>query len=74
VSGRVVIAIVLIVLGVAGLATGGFSFTREKKVVDLGPLEVTKNERKTVPISPIVGTILIVSGVALLVMRGGQRA
>lgn len=48
---------------------GGFSFTREKNVVDLGPIEVTQNKKERVPIPPIAGGVLLVSGVALLAMR-----
>ena len=32
-------AVVLIVLGVIALAYGGISYTKEKKVIDLGPLQ-----------------------------------
>ena len=66
---RVVVAIVLIALGVAGLAYGGFSFTHKENVIDLGSVEVTRNERETLPVPPIVGGILVVCGVGLLVIR-----
>lgn len=72
-AARTITAIVLIVLGIAGLTYGGFSFTRKENVVDLGPVEVTRNERETLPIPPIVGGVLLISGVGLLFMRG-QRA
>lgn len=67
---RTIIAVVLIVLGLGGVLYGGFSFTREKKVVDLGPVEVTTHERNRLPVSPIVGGVLLVAGVVLLVVRG----
>ena len=65
--GKNLIAIALIVLGLAGLMYGGFTYTREKKVVDLGPVEVTKQEHERLPISPIVGGLVLLSGVWLLV-------
>ena len=65
--GKNMIAVALIVLGLAGLLYGGFSYTREKKVVDLGPVEVTKQEHERLPISPIVGGLILLSGVWLLV-------
>lgn len=65
--GKNLIAVALIVLGLAGLLYGGFTYTREKKVVDLGPVEVTKQEHERLPISPIVGGLILVSGVWLLV-------
>lgn len=65
--GKNLIAVALIVLGLAGLLYGGFTYTREKKVVDLGPVEVTKQEHERLPISPIVGGLILLSGVWLLV-------
>ena len=64
--GKNLIAVLLIVVGLAGLLYGGFSYTREKKVVDLGPIEVTKQEHERLPLSPIVGGLILVSGVWLL--------
>ena len=65
--GKNLIAVALIVLGLAGLLYGGFTYTREKKLVDLGPVEVTKQEHERLPISPIVGGLILLSGVWLLV-------
>jgi len=48
-------AIVLIVLGVIALAYGGISYTREKKVLDIGMLEATTKERKTIRCLPSSG-------------------
>jgi hypothetical protein len=61
-----IIGIILIVIGVAGFALGGFSFTRKEKVLDVGPVEATADEKKTVPISPLVAGIALVSGVVLV--------
>jgi hypothetical protein len=65
--GKNLLAVALIVLGLVGVLYGGFTFTREKKVVDLGPVEVTKQEHERLPISPIVGGLVLISGVWLLV-------
>ena len=65
--GKNLIAVALIVLGLAGLLYGGFTYTHEKKVVDLGPVEVTRQEHERLPISPIVGGLILLSGVWLLV-------
>ncbi len=63
------VAILLIVLGIVGLAYGGISWTRRETVVDAGPIEITRNDRETLPLPPIVGGVLVVAGIALLVMR-----
>ena len=66
-------AIVLIVLGVLALAYGGFSYTREKKVVDLGPLQATTRTRETVPVPPLLGVAAIAGGIAMLVVSARKR-
>ncbi len=64
-----ILAVALIVLGVVALAYGNISFTRQKKVVDLGPVEVTQEKRETIPLTPIAGGVFLVSGIALLAIR-----
>ena len=64
-----VIGILLIVVGLVSLLMGGFSWTREKKVIDLGPIEATTRERETLPIPPIVGGLILAAGVVLLVVK-----
>jgi hypothetical protein len=68
------IAIVLIVLGVIGLVAGGISWTQREKVVDLGPVEVTRENRESIPLPPIVGGLLLVAGVVLLVANKRKTA
>lgn len=68
------IGIVLIVLGVIGLVAGGISWTEREKVVDLGPLEVTTENRESIPLPPVIGGLLLVAGVALLVAHGRKTA
>jgi len=66
-----IIAVALIVLGVAALGYQGFTYTTKEKVVDLGPLEVTSETTKTFPLPPVVGIIALAGGVILLVI--GKR-
>jgi uncharacterized membrane protein YidH (DUF202 family) len=66
-------AIVLIVVGVIALAYGGISYTREKKVIDLGPIQATTKERETIPLPPVLGVAAIAGGVILLVVSGRKR-
>jgi uncharacterized membrane protein YidH (DUF202 family) len=68
------IGIVLIVIGVVGLVAGGISWTEREKVVDLGPLEVTTENRESIPLPPIIGGLLLVAGVVLLVANGRKPA
>jgi hypothetical protein len=68
-----VIAVLLIVLGLVGLIYGGISWTRREKVVDIGPLQVTSEHEKTLPVPPIVGGICLAAGIVLL-MKSGRTA
>jgi hypothetical protein len=67
------IGILLIVFGVAALAVGGFSYTSREKVLDIGPLEATTEETKTIPIPAIAGICAIAGGIALVVVGSKSR-
>ena len=67
-----IFAIVLIVLGVAAFAYQGITYKTREKAVDLGAVQVTAEKTKHIPISPIVGVIAIIGGVALLI-RGAKE-
>ena len=61
-----IIGIILIAIGVAGFALGGFSFTKKEKVLDVGPIEATADDKKTVAIPPLLAGIALVGGVILV--------
>jgi len=73
VSGRTIIGIALVVLGTIALAYQGFSYTVPKKAVDLGPIQVTRQERHTVPLPPILGAVALIGGIAVLVLGRSSR-
>jgi len=65
--------IILIILGVLVLAYQGIRYTRQEKVLDLGSVEITAKEKRTIPVPPIVGGIAVVAGI-LLVMTDRRKA
>jgi hypothetical protein len=65
---NMLIGIILIVVGVMAFAYQGISYTTREKVVDLGPLQVSADKTRTLPLPPIVGGIALVGGIVLLVM------
>jgi len=62
------LGIVLIIAGILMLIFRGFNFTREEKVVDLGPLEISKKEKEHVGWPVYAGGVAVVAGVLVLVM------
>ena len=60
------VGIILIVLGIVGLAWGGFNYTTREKLVDIGPLHATHEENHTVPVPPIAGAAALIGGIALM--------
>lgn len=65
------IGIILIVLGIISLAYQGIHYTTHKKVLDIGPLQATTEEHKTIPLPPILGWLALAGGIVLLL--AGRR-
>ncbi len=61
------IGIVLVVLGILALGYGGFGYTRDRKILEVGGLKATATEHKTVPIPAIAGIISLLGGIGLVV-------
>jgi hypothetical protein len=66
-----IVGMILIALGLIGLAWGGFTYTTREKVVDIGPIHATRDETHHVPLPPILGAMALVGGVVLLI--AGKR-
>jgi len=62
-----VVAIVLIALGVFGLARGKFSFTEEKHEAEIAGIELSVKERETVAVPQWLSIGAIALGVVLIV-------
>ena len=66
-TGMKLLGVILLVAGLAGLAWPVISYTKTEKVVDLGPIEVTAEREKHVPVPPIVGGLAAVAGLVIIV-------
>ena len=66
------LGVILIVLGLFGLAWGGFTYTTTERVVDIGPIHATRDKTHNVPLPPIAGAAALIGGVVLLV--AGKKA
>jgi uncharacterized membrane protein YidH (DUF202 family) len=68
-----IVGIILIAIGIIALAYGGFSYTTREKVIDAGPLQVSADRHKTIPLPPILGGICLVGGI-ILVLAGNKTS
>ena len=68
------LGILLVVAGALILAYQGINYTREKKVIDMGPMHVTQESHEHIPLPPILGGLALVGGVVLLVMGVRSRS
>jgi len=68
-SAMKILAIVLIVAGIAGLVYGKFSYTKKTHEAKLGSLELSIKDKETVNIPVWAGVGAIVVGGALLFVR-----
>jgi len=69
---KTIIAIILIILGIAAFVYQGITYTTREKVVDVGPIQMTAEKTKTIPLPPILGAIALVGGIVLLVVGGKE--
>jgi hypothetical protein len=68
-----IVAILLIVAGVAGLLYGKFTYTKDTHEVNLGPVELSVKEKKTVNIPLWAGIAAIAAGAILLIVPSKGR-
>jgi uncharacterized membrane protein YidH (DUF202 family) len=63
-----IIGIILVVLGILALVYGGFSYNKNRTVLEMGSVSVTATEHKSIAVPAAVGVVVLVGGVALLVV------
>jgi len=62
-----IVGILLTAIGVFFLISPGVPFTTREKILQFGPIEAYKEERKTIPVPPILGVLAIAGGIVLIV-------
>ncbi len=60
------LGIILVIVGLVMMVYTGFNYVTSEKVVDLGPIQINKDENHPVQWSPIIGVILLVSGIVVI--------
>jgi hypothetical protein len=61
------LGIILIVIGAIMLIWTGVSYTKKKKIIDAGPIQVSVDQKETIGWPPYLGTILLVGGIIIVV-------
>ena len=69
----VVIGVLVVVAGTAALFSRELIYRQRETVVEVGPLSVTAETQKTVPLSPILGGIGVACG-AVLIAVGTRKS
>ena len=64
----IAIGIILILLGASALVWQKVSYTARETVVEVGPVNITAETKKTVPLPPILGGMAIAGGVVLIIV------
>ena len=60
------VGIALVILGIMMFVYTGINFITTKEVVDLGPLKINKEENHPIQWSPVVGVVLVLSGIVIV--------
>jgi hypothetical protein len=71
-NGTRLVAIVLIVAGILGLAYGGFSYTKEETQAKIGPFELKMQDKETVSI-PLWASVAAIAVGGVLLFLGGRK-
>ena len=72
-NSRSFVGIALVVLDILALAYQGFTYHAPRKAVEVGPIRVTKDEKHTVRLPPVLGALALVGGIAVLVLGRTEK-
>jgi uncharacterized membrane protein YidH (DUF202 family) len=68
------VGILLIVFGVLAVAYGGIRYTQRETILDIGPVQATRETHHEIPLPPLVGIASIVGGIVLVAAGSKTRA
>ena len=67
------LGIILLVVGLVMTAFTGFNIITKEKVLDIGSVEVKKEEKTPVYWSPVTGGVLAIAGVLILLVGNRKK-
>jgi hypothetical protein len=62
------LGILLIVIGAVMLIWTGVTYTKKKKIIDAGPIQVSVDQKETIGWPPYLGTILLIGGIVIIIV------
>lgn len=62
------IGVVLLVLGLLAVIYGGINYSKDRTVFEVGPLAITAGKVQKLPVSAVVGAVVLLGGVGLLIV------
>jgi hypothetical protein len=68
-----ILGVVLIIVGILMFVFGSVSFTHKEKVLDAGPVEINKKEKKTIAWPNYACGIAIAAGVLVLIASANKK-
>ena len=70
---RRIVGLALIVIGLVALASGGVTWTRREKVIDAGPVQISRDKHERVSLPPVLGIVALVGGIVLVAIPSRAR-
>jgi hypothetical protein len=64
----VILGVILLLLGVIGLAHPDFTYHQQEEVAKIGPVKATVDQEKTARIPLAVSIVLLVAGIGLVLL------
>jgi len=62
-----ILGLTLIVAGILALVLPYVIFTKKEKVLDIGPIQATTEKKENIPLSPIVGSVILIAGAGIVI-------
>lgn len=61
------VGVFLIAIGIISLVYQGITYTTREKILEIGPIQAHKEEKKTIPLPPILGGLALAGGIVLVI-------
>jgi len=69
----VVLGVVFLIAGIAGLVHPNFSYHKQEEVAKIGPIKATVDQEKTAQIPAALSVVVLVAGIGLVLLGSRPR-